>query len=248
MRFNDKVLLFGGSGSLGSSIIKSKIFKNIKYPNSKELDLTKEKKIKLYFKKNFSNIIIHSAGLSSMSECEINPLAAVKKNILITSNIVNLINKYQKKNKKIKLVFISSDGVYAGTKGNYSEKSDLKPYNFYCWTKFISENIVKFLDDYIIIRTRFFDEKKKSFKSSATDIFTSKVHVNELPFFIEILLKKNFKGIINIGGKKISDYNFNKRYIKNLKKIKYNNIQKNLNFKIAKNASLNIDKYKNLIK
>ena len=243
MRANDKVLLFGGSGSLGSSIVKSKIFKNIKYPSSKELDLTKEKKLESYFKKNFSNIIIHSAGLSSMSDCEKNPLAAIQKNILITSNIVNLI----KKNKKIKLVFISTDGVYAGTKGNYSEKSNLKPYNFYCWTKFISENIVKFLDNYIIIRTRFFDKKKKFFKDSATDIFTSKVNVDEIPFFIEILLKKNFRGIINVGGKKISDYNFNKKYIINLKKTKYRDIQKNINFKIAKNSSLNINKYKNLI-
>jgi dTDP-4-dehydrorhamnose reductase len=182
-----------------------------------------------------------------MSECESNPLIAIKKNILTTLNIVNLINKYKKKKKKIKLIFISSDGVYEGTKGNYSEKSELKPYNFYCWTKFISENIVRLLDDYIIIRTRFFDKNKKFFKDSATDIYTSKVEVDKIPFAIKLLLKKNFKGVINIGGKKISDYNFNKKYIKNLNKTKYINIQKKINFKISKNSSLNINKYKNLI-
>ena len=82
--------------------------------------------------------------------------------------------------KKIKLIHISTDGVYPSTKGNYSENSSLKPYNVYGWTKLCSEYIVKMLQNYIIIRTRFFDKTKIRFNTAATDIFTSMIEVNKL--------------------------------------------------------------------
>ena len=57
----------------------------------------------------------------------------------------------------IKLIHISTDGVYPSIKGNYKENSYLKPYNIYGWTKLCSENIVKSLKNFVIIRTRFFE-------------------------------------------------------------------------------------------
>ena len=50
---------------------------------------------------------------------------------------------------------------------------------------------------------------------------------------------KDFIGTINVGGKKISDYDLYKKYKKNLKKCLYYDIQKKLNFKISKDASMN---------
>jgi hypothetical protein len=37
------------------------------------------------------------------------------------------------------------------------------PYNFYGWTKLIGEGLVKFIENHIIIRTRFFDKNKTIF-------------------------------------------------------------------------------------
>ena len=47
-------------------------------------------------------------------------------------------------------------------KGNYFENSRLSPYNVYGWTKLGSEIIIKTLNEYVIIRTRFFDKNVKS--------------------------------------------------------------------------------------
>ena len=58
---------------------------------------------------------------------------------------------------------MSSDGVYSSIKGNYKENDNLRPYNYYGWTKLQGEKAVKKLKDYIIIRTRFFDKKKIKF-------------------------------------------------------------------------------------
>ena len=78
-----------------------------------------------------------------------------------------MIKNIKKKNKKrIKLIFMSTDGVYASIKGNYKETDILKPYNYYGWTKLKAEQQVKKLDNYIIIRTRFFNKNKIRFTYS----------------------------------------------------------------------------------
>ena len=49
----DRILLIGGTGSLGSAIINSKLFKNLSYPKKKKLNLLNRKQIKFYLNKNF---------------------------------------------------------------------------------------------------------------------------------------------------------------------------------------------------
>ena len=56
-----------------------------------------------------------------MKECEKNPSKAIKVNIFGTLNLVKEIKKYEANfKKKMKLIHISTDGVYASIKGNYS--------------------------------------------------------------------------------------------------------------------------------
>ena len=86
-----------------------------------------------------------------MKDCEKQSLAN-KINVIGCKNLVNLISyKY----KDIKLIHISTDGVYPSIKGNYKETSKLKPYNYYGKTKLKTEYIVKRLKNHLIIRTRF---------------------------------------------------------------------------------------------
>ena len=61
---------------------------------------------------------------------------------------------------------------------------------------------------------------------------------------ISKLIKRNFQGIINVGGPRISDYKKYKKYKKNLKPCDKSKILKKLNFKMATDASLNINKLK----
>ncbi len=241
----NNILLLGGSGTLGSRIVKSKIFSNLKYPSKKKLNISNKKNIEKYLFKNNINLVLHCAALARVKECENNKKKAKKINVDGTRNIVNSILKFKK--KSIKLVFISSDAVYPSTKGNYKETDRLSPYNAYGWTKVKGEKIVKKLKKYIIIRTRFFDKRKIAFKYSATNIYTSSLEVDKLVKYISILIKKNFQGIINVGRPKISDYKNYKKYKKNLKPCDKSKILNKINFKIATDASLNIKRLKKFL-
>ena len=136
-----------------------------------------------------------------MKECEKNQNKAIKINIVGTLNLAKeIINHEINFKKSIKLIHISTDGVYPSTAGNYSENSATIPYNFYGWTKLGSECAVRLLRNLIIIRTRFFDPEQILFTSSATDIITSSLPVNELVEAIHLMLNSKFIGTINIGG------------------------------------------------
>ena len=248
MKVGKKVLLIGGSGKLASSILKSKLFKNIIAPSKKQLYLLKKKSIKKLLKKNF-DVIINCAAIARMKECEVNPNLAINVNIYGVLNLVEEIFYYNNQNlKKIKLIHISTDGVYSPIKGNHSEKDIPKPYNIYGWTKLCSESLVKFLDDYIIIRTRFFDKKKILYETAATDIFTSMIEVKKLVQEIKNICLTDFKGIINIGDKKKSDFLNYKKFKKGIKPCSRADIIKGLNFKIAKDASMNLNLHKKIKK
>ena len=244
----NNILLLGGTGTLGKTIIKSKLFKNLYHPSRKRLNILDKSKIENYLIKNKINIIIHCAALARVKECEKNKKKAYKTNILGTKNVASSVaNCFKKKNLNIKLVFMSSDGVYPSTKGNYKESDKLKPYNYYGFTKLEGEKIVKKLNDFIIIRTRFFDKNNIKFKYAATNIFTSSIEVNKLSLYIYKIIKKKFKGVINVGGKKVSDYKKYKKYKKNIKPCDKTIIFNSTNVKLASDASLNLKKFNRLI-
>ena len=246
---NRKILLIGGTGNLGSKIIKSNIFNNLIAPKRQELDLLNPKKIEKILSKNQFHLIINCASMARMKKCEKNIGQAINNNILGTFNLVGEILKYEKKiKKKLKLVYISSDAVYPSNKGNYKEESNLGPYNNYGWTKLSAEFLVRMISEHIIIRTRFYDKEKINYKYSASDIFTSQIEVSLLPKYINYLINDNFKGIINIGGIKISDFKLYKKINSNLKPFKRKNLIKKLNFQIAKDASLNLKLFKKIKK
>jgi len=241
-----KILLIGGRGTLGSAIVKSKVFKNLDYPKKKDLNLLKELSIKKYINKKY-NIIINCAAIARMKECEKNPLKAIKVNVIGTLNLVREIMKYEEKNKKkIQLIHISTDGVYPSNKGNYTEKSLVEPYNIYGWTKLCAETVVKMIKNHTIIRTRFFNKKNIRFDTAATDIFTSMIEVENLVKKIKKISLTKFVGIVNIGDKKKSDFVNYKKFKTNLKPCKRKDILKNLSFSIAKDASMNLNLYKKL--
>ena len=241
-----KVLLIGGGGTLGSSIVKSKIFKNLDKPKKKDLNLLKESSINKFLKNGYY-LIVNCAAVARMKECEKNPSKAIKVNIFGTLNLVKEIKKYEANfKKKMKLIHISTDGVYASIKGNYSENSPLKPYNIYGWTKMCSESIVKILDNYIIIRTRFFDKTNIRFDTAATDVFTSMIEVQNLVREIKHMSSKRFNGVVNIGEKRRSDFENYKKFKPNIKPCKRKDIIKNLSFKIAKDSSMNLNIFRKL--
>ena len=244
----NNILLLGGSGTLGKSLIRSKLFKNLNYPSSKVLDILNQKKIEKFLVKKKINTVFHFAALARVKECQNDKKKAYRINVIGTQNVVKAVSNCLKKNNlNIKTIFMSSDAVYSPIKGNHKENDKLKPYNYYGWTKLQGEKAIIKLKDFIIIRTRFFDKKKIKFNYAAINIFTSAIEVNMLVKYINKILKKKFNGILNIGGKRISDFHKYKRFKKSIKPCDKSKIFNKLNFKLATDASMNIKKLKRLI-
>ena len=143
-----KIVFTGGSGRFGK-IFKSKTkLKNVFYPNKKELNILNISSIKKYLSKKKPKIVIHAAGLSrpmDMHEKDINQ--SIDKNIIGTCNLVKIC-----KILEIKIIYLSTNYVYPGIKGNYKENDPLLPYNNYSWSKLGGECAVQMYKKSLIVR------------------------------------------------------------------------------------------------
>ncbi len=143
------LFITGASGFLGSNLIRFLApFCNlslqyhqtdINYMAGEKLriDLTSEKEVKTAASSGKFDFVVHLAALTSVDECEKDKSYASKINIEGTRNIINYFN-----DKNIPVLFISTDLVFDGTKGNYSENDPVNPVNYYSETKIMAENIV----------------------------------------------------------------------------------------------------------
>lgn len=250
MKYNH-ILLTGASGTLGKKLIElNKTYRlNFLTPPKDILDITKPDKIKKFFGTNDFEAIIHCAAMARMGECHENPDRALEVNTVGTCNLVNqTLIKEKKIKKNIRFIQISTDGVYEGTEGNYSETSPTIPFNTYGWTKLGAECAVNLLKNHCIIRTNFFEPENIRFNESATDAYTSKVTIDYIAKAVVKMLNHNFIGTMNIGKERMSDYDNYKKYKPSLKPCKLKDMLKTVPFPIAKDFSMDISLWKKIEK
>lgn len=241
------ILLTGASGKLGKAIATSYIFPSLLAPSREILDITKPNTIKKFLDNNDFDAVIHCAAMARVKECEENPAKAIETNIIGTGNLVNeVINKEKESREKIRFVHISTDGVYPGIDGNYSEKDKTMPYNTYGWTKLGAECAVNALSNFCIIRTSFFDSRNIKFEDAATDAYTSKVPVNYIVKAILTLLNSGFTGTINVGRERRSDYEHYREFKPEIKKCKLADIEKTISFRMYKDSSMDVSLWKKI--
>ena len=101
------------------------------------MDVTNAKQVQDTLNKSKPDIIINLAAITNVDYCENNREEARSVNV---SGLENLI-KYSKKDTKI--IHISSDYVFDGTQGLYSELDSPRPVNYYGKTKLESENLLR---------------------------------------------------------------------------------------------------------
>jgi len=145
-----KILVLGGTGSIGKSLIPKLISNNFncfsisKKPSNENLinniqcDITEFKKLNKIINKQKPDVIIHLAGLVGNIKCEKNPKNAILTNVIGTLNVLNASIKL-----KPKIIFISTGEIYGKTKNKASEKSNLRPTNVYGKTKMLSEILIQ---------------------------------------------------------------------------------------------------------
>lgn len=230
---NKKVLLLGASGFLGSKILEfapSGFSLYFSYEEEKLKGRGKQVKIDLLdfvvlakqLNKIRPQIIIHAARIHPYDN---NPKEAERA----MKELVKII-----KSLGSKLIYISSDSVFDGKKGNYKESDKARPITDYGKAKLAAEKVIKNnLKNYIIIRPSYiydrnFNEldkreaqllervKNGEMVYRLQDAFRSPVIVADLAKAVWRLADKDFVGVIHVGGKKQSIYNFYKKLVKDL--------------------------------
>ena len=232
------IVVTGGSGRFGNVLKKINNQNKLLFPSKNQLDILNEKKISSYLSKVKPNILIHLAGFSRpMKEHYLNISKSINLNIIGTANITKVCHKLN-----IKLIYISTNYVYPGLKGNYSEKDSLLPVNNYAWSKLGGETSVQLYKNSLILRVCM-TEKPFIHKKAFVNVKTSFIYQEEVAKILFKLVNK--KGVINIGGSPRYIYDFVKKENKNINKIY---LKKHLDFGMPINSSINISKLKKIIK
>ena len=207
-----KIIVTGANGRFDQELKKIKIKFNFIFWNKSQLNILSEKSIRRNITMFKPQSILHLAGLSRpMSIHEKNISKSINLNIIGTCNLVKLCDE-----NKIKIIFFSTSYVYPGVKGNYKETDPLLPWNNYGWSKLGAESAVQMYKNSLIIRACM-TEKPFLHKYAFSNVNSNFIfHEDFAKKFIKVL---NKKGIINIGGKTDTIFNFAQKYNKKVKKI-----------------------------
>lgn len=228
-----KILFTGGDGHLNSKF-KELSNDGFIFLSKSELDITSEESIEKVFNNLDFDYVIHSAAISRpMSLHDDNPQLSIDVNIIGTANITKACITHTKK-----LIYISTDYVYEGIFGRYTEEKGTKPFNKYGWSKLGGECSVQLHDNHLIIRLAMV-EYPFPYDSAFDNVYKSCIWSDEVPEKILKLIDQ--VGTINLGGKPQSIYHFAKERYPNLKKIQANK-------ELVKNTTLNTSKVESLLR
>jgi perosamine synthetase len=177
---------------------------------TEECDITNKNSIKRVINEFEPSIIMHCASLTNVDQCETEKDATNKINVLSTGYIVECVD-----NKDVKLIYISTDAVYNGIKGNFSENDDVSPLNYYGLSKYEGELEVAKKEESLVFRTNIFgwniqnkkglgewvlDELQANRRINGfNDACFSSIYTLEFARIIDIAIKKDLSGVYNCG-------------------------------------------------
>ncbi len=167
------------------------------------------------------DILVHTAGLTNVDECEHYPDRAELSNAVIADNVSRVCSRLH-----IKLVHISTDHLFSGEVPLVDENAIPNPLNEYAKTKLKAENFVQSqCDNFLIIRTNFYGwgySSRRSFSDwiiqSLTagdeikvfsDVWFTPILIDHLVAAVHELVNKDLFGIYNIvGDDRLTKYDF----------------------------------------
>ena len=147
-----RLLITGSNGLLGQKIVKICLKRGVEFlatsnganrnqecPSERylEMDITNQPKIAEIFTNYKPTHIIHTAALTNVDYCELNPEECQEVNVLATQK---LWNEAQKINAHFQL--LSTDFIFDGLKGNYKETDEPSAVSIYGQSKVDAEHVL----------------------------------------------------------------------------------------------------------
>ncbi|MCM8811712.1 MAG: SDR family oxidoreductase [Candidatus Omnitrophica bacterium] len=169
------------------------------------------------------NIVVHTAAMTSVDRCQADPQMAELINVKGTENLLRCLT-----DSPCRFVFLSTDSVFDGRKGNYTEEDPVAPLHVYGKTKRKAEELIlkERPKSSLIIRTAFYGwnvlpdnnslaewilsnlQEGKPFKGFV-DLLFSPILTNHLAQGILDLADQPVSGIVHLAGSEgCSKYEF----------------------------------------
>lgn len=190
-----RILLIGGSGILGTEL--RKLNHDIFAPSHEDLDITSNAKMNLDV-----DVIINAAAIKDNRAIEQDPINAINVNIIGAATLAKLCSQ-----QNIRYVYISTDYIYKGDRGNYKETDEILPFNLYSWTKLGGECSARMVKNHLIIRTSF-GPSEFAYKEAFIDKWVSKDYVDVIaPMILEAALSP-LTGVLNLGTERTTIYQY----------------------------------------
>jgi dTDP-4-dehydrorhamnose reductase len=232
-----------------------------------QLDISNRGDVKSLVTSFRPDVILNAAAMTNVDTCEREREQAWKMNVTAVENLMEVCRRID-----AKLVHISTDYVFDGKAGNYSEEDRVNPINYYGKTKLAGENIlVSSGIDCTILRTIVVYGTGVNVRNNfalwvinnlhenktincADDQISNPTYVHDLAAVMKQCIEVDAKGIFHIAGaESVSRFDFAIRAaeifgydISLINKTKSNDLQQ---FALRPlNTSFNIEKAKKIFK
>lgn len=190
-----RILITGGSGRLGSAIIpvlQGMDGWTICKPTRRTVDVLDASALD-WIEDIDPAIIIHCAAFANALKAESNRAECWRLNVEGTRNMVQAAAGRR-------FVFVSTDYVFDGVEGNYSESDPPNPINFYGVSKLAAEMIVSEHENTLILRAPFRADPPWRFARAFDDQWTSCRFASEVAPDVVAAALSDATGILHIGG------------------------------------------------
>lgn len=230
-----RILVTGASGLLGVNLAleaaarkSSTVFGQVHNTQFKTSafsvlpsDLTKPGEVERILEATQPDWVINSAALAVVDACESDPAQAQKMNIELPRKLARYVAK-----GGARLVHISTDAVFDGKRGSYTEDDHPNPLSVYGQTKLEGELAVRSENiEAIIARVNFYGWSLSGKRSLSefffynllagntlmgfTDVFFCPLHVNDLANILFKMLESELSGLYHVVNKEcVSKYEF----------------------------------------
>lgn len=147
-----RILITGSNGLLGQKIVRQCLKRNIEFiatskginrnpdcPSDRyvSMDICNKLEINQVFQATYPTHVIHTAALTNVDYCELNPEECNEVNVQATRYLFAASEQY-----KAHFQLLSTDFVFNGKTGMYKETDEVNPLSVYAQSKVDAEQIV----------------------------------------------------------------------------------------------------------
>lgn len=186
-----------------------------------QCDLTSADGVAHLFREYRPTYVIHCAAMTNVDQCQADPDQARLINVEMSRRLAEHAARLMSQ-----LVYISTDSVFDGERGNYTEEDRPSPVNVYAQSKWEGETaVLTSLPSAVVVRTNIYGWNMQPKMSLAEwiidrlhmneefpgfrDVFFSPILVNDLGDVILKILDEQLQGIFHVAGREhCSKYEF----------------------------------------